>query len=356
MDDLNRFLSYFDDPLAKIIPMPGGSVQNVTKYQTLDYLLDMNGQTKSHLYFHPNGRFAKTNKLGEQLSCKESDIFNEGAVSAFVLDFDRKLSEYDTQEDYTAYLKMRFEGLNYKPSILVESGGGLHAYWIIKKEDRKRVREMRGKEVFEIPTEMAFRLGADMQCQSTKGFGLIRLPYSINYKYEKPFTVRIIEEHADRVITFEDIETSFRYLEKNRAINKQEKSLLRAYPGKFSEAEKIPMPNLLEKLNEKPRKRDGKKQLFNITSDNRVVITTEDGSIIADWNSYRYNRADNYIHCFYEGDMVDAPEGCGIGFLYRYFDKNIDKAKAFLLHHFNITFDKPVIQDVGITINEYTYQ
>jgi len=105
-----------------------------------------------------------------------------------------------------------FAGIPLKPSIIVNSGGGLHVYWIFKEPwifDSDDERTAAGK--------LCKRLGATLRSEASKlGYDIdsvgdltrvLRLPGTLNHKYPKPRAVITADIHDGKYLPddFENI-------------------------------------------------------------------------------------------------------------------------------------------------------
>lgn len=99
-------------------------------------------------------------------------------IPALWIDYDRKgMSVRNFRE--------KLELFRFRPSIIMETGGGSHIYWLLRrpatKEDIPRVEA--------ILKAMASHLGADLA--ATDASRILRVPGTLNIKYEPPFRTTI---------------------------------------------------------------------------------------------------------------------------------------------------------------------
>lgn len=120
-----------------------------------------------------------------------------GAVGCLYADFDAK-HQAGGMDGVMAHIAT----LPLRPSILVATGGGVHAYWLFDKPVAITTPERRAK------MERAQRLWVDAIVHAdpaAKDLGrVLRLPGTRNYKYDPPRTVSIIE-FSDRQYSLEAI-------------------------------------------------------------------------------------------------------------------------------------------------------
>src|SRR5262249_1812408 len=83
--------------------------------------------------------------------------------------------------------QLRIQRFPLQPSITVESGGGLHLYWILSKTVDLRTHAV----VFRTLLRRTARaIGADLQ--AAEPARVLRIPGTHNYKYEPPREVRLV--------------------------------------------------------------------------------------------------------------------------------------------------------------------
>jgi hypothetical protein len=90
----------------------------------------------------------------------------------------------------------RLKSFQPRPQLLVGSGSGYHAYWLIS--DR-----LRPDAIARANTRLAHALGADQG--ATDAARILRPPGTSNFKYEPPRVVELIECHADQRRLSEEI-------------------------------------------------------------------------------------------------------------------------------------------------------
>lgn len=75
---------------------------------------------------------------------------------------------------------------NYKPTYIVHSGGGLHVYWRLKEPVRDAVQFQKAEIVMKQLSQVLLGDPAPTHIAS-----LLRLPYTINWKYDPPVRARV---------------------------------------------------------------------------------------------------------------------------------------------------------------------
>lgn len=111
--------------------------------------------------------------------------------------------DYDGMEGLTVYERVKKVQSNIKaaglpkPSVLVSSGNGIHAYWILKE---------RQQEVQEILKAMALATNGDIR--ATDKARMMRLPNTLNVKGIKPLKCEIVQADYSLIYDLEDIKAA----------------------------------------------------------------------------------------------------------------------------------------------------
>ena len=141
-----------------------------------------------NIYFGVYSRFRKD---GRAQSCN--------TTKALWVDYDagmEGLTVYERVKKVQSNIKVA--GLP-KPSVLVSSGNGIHAYWILKE---------RQQEVQEILKAMALATNGDMR--ATDKARIMRLPNTLNVKGIKPLKCEIVQADYSLIYDLEDIKAALR--------------------------------------------------------------------------------------------------------------------------------------------------
>lgn len=147
---------------------------------------------KEDLYFgvHPS-----TKQKAPRTRPTEEDI---AAINCVYADVDSK--DYgNSKKAATKHVKE----LNPPPSVIVDSGGGYHCYWLLEESfelnttlKREIARSLQGRWVDYV--------GGDLAVHDLAR--ILRLPGTLNYKYDPPREVRIVYENLTRLYPIEDLE------------------------------------------------------------------------------------------------------------------------------------------------------
>jgi len=166
------------------IDLEGNTKQHFLKPEDLkDYRPPMD----KNIYFGVYSRFRKD---GKAQSCN--------TTKALWVDYDagmEGLTVYERVKKVQSNIKVA--GLP-KPSVLVSSGNGIHAYWILKE---------RQQEVQEILKAMALATNGDMR--ATDKARIMRLPNTLNVKdINRPLKCEIVQADYSLIYDLEDIKAA----------------------------------------------------------------------------------------------------------------------------------------------------
>ena len=89
----------------------------------------------------------------------------------------------------------------FKPTYVIHSGGGLHVYWRLPKPVSDAVQLQKAEIVMK---ELANAMDGDPA--PTHIASLLRLPYTINFKYDPPVMSRIVHAQPETEHTLYDLE------------------------------------------------------------------------------------------------------------------------------------------------------
>jgi len=349
IDNINSFLSEFDNPLIIHLPEKWQRIPDMWVNKDFYELIARNKDWKCWLHFCPNGSRWRINKVWDRTIRKEDEMPDWWIISALILDFDYKdyKDRFETKEDLLKWTTWLTLVDSKRPRYVMDSWWWAHVYYFISKESREQCNMVYWKNLLKI-SEMASKLyNADQWCvASFKINWTIRLPYSYNNKYEPhhmvvPYYVNPNMEKDD--LTYEDCERLITYVDtKIEQVKKKESLKLSMWSR--ADIDWIPMEDMIERLKNYPREMpDWRKQVFEIKKDNVIIYDVDEELNIlktTKWNSYKYNKQWNYIHCFCFGDPLEAPEWNWFWFLYYYFCKDVSKVENFLLKEYGLALNK----------------
>jgi hypothetical protein len=185
------------DEIEELLGIVGGIIEmrainersrQITGRQFIDYregceiLREALGFIHKHavdnLYFAPAAR--KDSTSGSLKNCT--------ALRCLFCDLDHK--DFPLPE----IARQRLDAFPLKPSYIVETGGGLHCYWILKDPFDLQTEGARAKDLLR---RLAKTLGGDLA--SAEPAHLLRVPQTFNYKYNPPRLVKIENRKGDEV-------------------------------------------------------------------------------------------------------------------------------------------------------------
>jgi hypothetical protein len=180
-DFLDRLYEYCEEGQieTRALPKKKQTFHSMRDWSSIDEWCKVN--EKQNLYF----AVATRNGGGTKNHIKQ--------IPACWLDIDYK--DFSSPKD----AKRAVWQFQYRPSVIVDSGGGLHCYW--------RFKEPAGKEdipqVEKLNRILVDCLGGD--AQAVDASRILRLPGSINFKYENQPAVRVVREDWEREYNLDDL-------------------------------------------------------------------------------------------------------------------------------------------------------
>jgi hypothetical protein len=127
-------------------------------------------------------------------------IEDVAAINCLFAEFDVK--DYGSKDAIREHLDTRAVLL---PSIVVDSGGGLHCYWLLD-EPYILLNEADRKDAGELQARFVLSIGGDRGAKDLAR--VLRLPDTLNAKYDPPRRVEIIEDnHANAIYTLAELRT-----------------------------------------------------------------------------------------------------------------------------------------------------
>jgi hypothetical protein len=156
---------------------------------------------RTNLYFgvHPVSQIPPTNAHGEvrQPRFVRSQLWSIAAVNCLFAEYDCK--DWGSHDAIITHIDQL---PTPPPSVIVDSGGGMHAYWLLTEpyhlinEDRRDCAKMISRLWVAL---VKGDPGAKDLCR------VLRLPGSMNYKYDPPRRVRWFDVDLDRTYTLDDL-------------------------------------------------------------------------------------------------------------------------------------------------------
>jgi hypothetical protein len=159
--------------VGKMTPLPGGR-RNV------------------YVGVHPVGAIPTTNAEGKPVEPPQARSRNDliTHVNCLFVEFDAKDARYGSKEAIAAHL----ETIEPAPSVVIDSGGGYHTYWLLDEPWHIETDEAR-KEAQALERAWVMLMGGDEVKDLAR---VLRVPGTYNFKYDPPRPVRFILDELSR--------------------------------------------------------------------------------------------------------------------------------------------------------------
>ena len=328
---------------------------NYNNYFGLDKSIAINNDQSYWLFFTPNGNLWRVNSEWESVKRKQVDC--EDYICCFYADLDKKDSSFadKTMDEYFDYIKETIKQRDFIVQFIVQSGGGFHLYSFV---DRAQCAEMwqRFKAEFKnIQNSIAdiFDWGDHSSHSINK---LMRMPFSNHWKTATPKRCKLWKVDApDGKYTFtevtkpEQITLSWKILTNVSGIanflDNQKWIIITnnkwqdvTYSPMTEEINKLPIVDVLRKLENYPRENDRKQRVKFLTDGNRIRFNIDWQIVRTDW--YKVNQAKNYVNNFSTSahPNEERPRWPVYYFLLIYFKRNMIAMWDFLKKEYNIDF------------------
>lgn len=151
-----------------------------------------NGRRNVYFGVHPTALIPETNRRGEPAESRavRSRIEHIAAVNCLFAEFDAR--DFDeSKEKALAHI----DALVPAPSIIVDSGGGYHCYWLLDQTWRLETTEDRNAAA-RLQSAWVKLMGGDEGAKDLAR--VLRVPGTHNYKYDPPRNVEIVRMDGAR--------------------------------------------------------------------------------------------------------------------------------------------------------------
>ena len=128
----------------------------------------------------------------------EGDGTRNGILQIPALWIDRDL--YKLTDEQKEDSRQKHKDFPLKPTFVINSGGGLYDYWLLKEPDSRQEIP----RVENILKRLASYFHGDLA--STDSSRILRIPGSLNHKYQHLPQVKVIESHPERQYNLDDFE------------------------------------------------------------------------------------------------------------------------------------------------------
>lgn len=150
------------------------------------------GQRDTYVGVHPVGAIPTLNARKEPRPSAQLRSQNEliTCVNCLFADFDAKDARYGSKEAAFAHV----EALDPRPSVVIDSGGGYHAYWFLTSTWMLDTPEAR-KEALRLQKTWVVLVGGDEVKDLAR---VLRVPGTRNHKYDPTRLVQFVWSELDR--------------------------------------------------------------------------------------------------------------------------------------------------------------
>lgn len=156
--------------------------------------------SSDHVYYgvHPTTKIPPTNADGDQTK----PLYVRGqkkyiaAINCLIAEFDTKQFKGDLQ-----LVMSHIRSIPFQPSIQILSGGGIHAYWLLRSPFIIKSSADR-KQIIHIHREWSITVKGDASKDITR---VLRVPGTFNPKYNPPQLVMFLEFAMDRLYDLDDL-------------------------------------------------------------------------------------------------------------------------------------------------------
>lgn len=357
-------LSLFWDSATFILPewpakLPGydGKVNNKI-YYGLDNSYEINQQKSYWLFFTPNWNLGRLNSVGEEWH--RSIVDCENYISCVYIDLDKKESEEfkdKSMEEYFDYIKEAISNKDFKCQYIVQSWWWFHLYSFIYPECRDEVW-VKCRADWKLIQKSLCDMFEWWDKSSHSIAKLMRMPFSNHWKSGNPKEVKLREVLPKR----EDGKKKFVEVTKPEQITLEGKALVNTQwlldfvenqrphtitnpkwqdvtlSPKTIEINKLPIVDVIRRLERYPRKDERKNDVIFKTDGNRIWFIVNWQTILTDW--YKVNQAKNYVNNFSldQHPRDERPAWPVYVFLLNYFNRDMVAMWDFLKAEYDIDF------------------
>lgn len=367
---LGEFLKLFGNPLVKALEDVKGIKKekwdnfNWSLRYEIPVLQEVNRLRPYWLFFTPNWNYWDVSIPWQKCECKSNNPWHNPHRNCLFADIDRNNKKNPTGLETNEELRLEILDTIKKhsicPSLVVETPGWWHLYWMIHPDDRELIHHTMWKDMVKIITHITklFHWWDDSSLSINK---VMRIPYSNHWKTKDPLAVKLFffdkdtfelvpmeKEHFDKIQyrRTEELEIFLQHVKNNKVVEHVKMTQQQFYSSEaYNTANSIPFPVLLEKLESRPKLYKGKKYVFWISGTTLTVAIDWVSDPTSNW--YKRERSSNYVNCFSDQNhpIDERPRGNVMSFLHYYFSKDASVIKSFLKNEFMITVDDAPLED-----------
>ena len=362
------WLSLFDNSAVFLLPEWSAKVWKGWLNYNIQYWIDksitINQEQSYWLFFTPNGNLGRLSSEWEAVHHKLIDC--ERYITCFYVDLDKKESTYKdkSMEEYFDYIKSVIANRDYVVQYIVQSGWWFHLYSFVDQSQRREMWEKFGADYKTIQVAMAKIF--DWWDQKSHSIAkLMRMPFSNHWKTSTPKKCKLWK--VDKVWWDEYTANEvYKYTEvtKPEEITLEGKLLTTVvgisnfldnqkwivitntkwqnvtYSPMTEEINKLPIVDVIRKLDKYPRTNDRQQTVKFQTDWNRIWFNIDWQNVYTDW--YKINSKENYVHNFSTSVWVhwidERPRWPVYHFLLVYFNRDMVAMWDFLKNEYDINF------------------
>lgn len=160
---------------------------------------------------------------GDHSRTEESDI---EAISCLYADIDNKNFNGNKQLAAT-----HVKSLSPRPSVIVDSGGGYHCYWLLR--DSFILNTTLKRDIAKsLEERWVFFVGGDKAVHDLSR--VLRIPQTLNHKYDPPRQVKIVYANYDRLYGLDELEAYLPSVDEHRGDEEELAIPKTVIPNRFS--------------------------------------------------------------------------------------------------------------------------
>ena len=347
---------------SAVFLLPEGSAKagttkwiNYNNYFGIDKSITINKDQSYGLFFTPNWNLGKVNSEGETVKRKQIDC--ENYICCFYADLDKKDSSFadKSMDEYFAYIKETIQKRDFIVQFIVQSWGGFHLYSFVDRDQCYEMWERFRSEYKTIQNAIADIFdGWDHSSHSINK--LMRMPFSNHWKTALPKQCKLWKVDApDGKYTFTEVTKPEQitlegkllttvsgianFLDNQKWIiitNNKWQDV--THSPMTEEINKLPIVDVLRKLENYPRTNDRQQTVKFLTDGERIWFNIDWQIIHTDW--YKVNQAENYVHNFSTAahPKEERPRWPVYYFLLTYFNRDMIAMWDFLKAEYDIDF------------------
>ena len=328
---------------------------NYNNYFGIDKSIAINNDQSYWLFFTPNWNLGRVNSEGEPVMRKQINC--EDYICCFYADLDKKDSSFadKSMEEYFDYIKETIQKRDFVVQFIVQSWWWFHLYSFVEPSQRAEMWQRFRSEFRFIQNCIADIFdGCDHNSHSINK--LMRMPFSNHWKTALPKQCKLWKVDApDGKYTFTEVTKPEQitlegkllttvsgianFLDNQKWIiitNNKWQDV--THSPMTEEINKLPIVDVLRKLENYPRTNDRQQTVKFLTDGERIWFNIDWQIIHTD--GYKVNQAENYVHNFSTAahPKEERPRWPVYYFLLTYFNRDMIAMWDFLKKEYDIDF------------------